>query len=377
MGTDLYMTAKASPGDPAQPANKYTKIMEALTAAIQTGKYKPGQKLPSEAQLSRTFVTSRLTVARALNELEAAGTLVRRPGSGSYVNPARNGKARTFGLLIPELGETEIFEPICQGMARFSRATHDELLWGAATRGVDSHEHQALELCEHYIAKDVAGIFFAPLEYVRDNGSVNRQILESFKKAGIPVVLLDRDVCQYPERSHCDLVGIDNERAGHMVTNHLTGRGCRRVIFVAAPYSAPTVERRAAGYAAAASAAGCETIVEVGETKDTAWLRSLVERYDPDGFVCANDRTAGELMLCLNELGIDIPAKIKIVGIDDVKYAGLLHVPLTTLRQPCHDIGAAAFATMIERIEHPAMPPQQRLLECELIVRRSSGARHT
>jgi GntR family transcriptional regulator, arabinose operon transcriptional repressor len=371
------MTAKVNPGDSAQSANKYTKIIDALTAAIQAGKYKPGQKLPSEAQLSRTFGASRLTVARALNELEAAGALVRKPGSGSYVSPPKNGKTRTFGLLIPELGETEIFEPICQGMARFSRTTHDELLWGAATRGVDSHEHQALELCEHYIAKDVAGVFFAPLEYVRDGGNVNRQILDSFKKAGIPVVLLDRDVNKHPERSHCDLVGIDNERAGHIVTNHLIARGCRRVLFVAAPYSAPTVERRGAGYIAAISAAGCKAIVEVGETKNTAWVTTLVERYDPDGFVCANDRTAGELMLCLNELGIDIPGKIKIVGIDDVKYASLLHVPLTTLRQPCHYIGAAAFSTMIERIEHPAMPPQQRLLECELIVRRSSGTKDT
>jgi DNA-binding LacI/PurR family transcriptional regulator len=370
------MSDKTKQGDAAQSAtNKYKKISEALNAAIQAGKYKPGQRLPSEAQLSRTFGASRLTVARALNELEAAGWLVRRPGSGSYVSQARNGRGRIFGLLIPELGETEIFEPICQGMARVSRATHDELLWGAATRGVDSHEHQALELCEYYIARDVAGVFFAPLEYVRDNGDVNRQILDAFKKAGIPVVLLDRDVCQYPERSHCDLVGIDNERAGHTVTNHLLSRGCKRIAFVAAPYSAPTVERRAAGYAAAVSAAGFNPLLEIGVTTDTAWAASLVERYDPDGFVCANDRTAGELMLCLNELGIDIPGTIKIIGIDDVKYAGLLHVPLTTLRQPCHDIGAAAVWTMIERIEHPAMPPQQRLLECELIVRRSSGTK--
>src|SRR5450631_2267039 len=207
------MTGKANQDDPAS-GNKYKKISEALNGAIQTGKYKPGQKLPSEAQLSRTFGASRLTVARALNELEAAGSLVRKPGSGSYVSQGRNGSGRPFGLLIPELGETEIFEPICQGMARVSRATHDELLWGAATRGEDSHEHQALELCDYYIAKDVAGVFFAPIEHFPDKENVNWQILDSFKKAGIPVILLDRDVCQYPERGHCDLVGIDNERAG-------------------------------------------------------------------------------------------------------------------------------------------------------------------
>lgn len=368
------MAMQRNQGTSAASANKYTGIFNALNDAIQGGKYKPGQRLPSEAQLSRTFGASRLTVARALNELEAVGSIVRRPGSGSYVSDVRKGSGRTFGLLIPELGETEIFEPICQGMARVSRATHDELLWGAATRGVESHDQQAVELCDYYIAKDVAGVFFAPLEHLRDSEHVNRQILDSFKKACIPVVLLDRDVCRYPERSHCDLVGIDNERAGHVVTSHLLSQHCKRVVFVAAPNSAPTVERRAAGYCNAVSAAGGAQTVLVGLTKDTAWIASVMEKHRPDGFVCANDRTAGELMLSLNELGFEIPSAVKIAGIDDVKYASLLHVPLTTMRQPCHDIGAVALWTMIERIEHPAMPPQQRSLECELIIRRSSRA---
>ena len=368
------MHQKPEARDFSPSANKYSGIFRSLSDAIESGKYKPGQRLPSEAQLSRTFGASRLTVARALNELEASGSVVRRPGSGSYVLDVAKGKGRTFALLIPELGETEIFEPICQGMARVSRATHDELLWGGAKRDVGSHEQQALELCEHYIAKDVAGVFFAPIEHVPDKDDVNRQILDSCRKAGIPIVLLDRDVCQYPERSRCDLVGIDNQRAGHIVTNHLLEQGCKRVVFVAAPDSAPTVERRAAGYAAAITAAGRKKAVEIGPPKDAVWIATLIARHDPDGFVCANDRTAGELMLSLNEIGIEIPSTVKIVGIDDVKYAGLLHVPLTTLRQPCHDIGAAAVWTMIERIEHPAMPAQQRFLECELIVRRSSRA---
>ena len=55
------------------------------------------------------------------------------------------------------------------------------------------------------------------------------------------------------------------------------------------------------------------------------------------------------------------------------KYASFLHVPLTTVRQPCHDIGAAAVWTMIERIEHPNMPARDILLDCQLIVRRSCG----
>jgi DNA-binding LacI/PurR family transcriptional regulator len=100
----------------------------------------------------------------------------------------------------------------------------------------------------------------------------------------------------------------------------------------------------------------------------------LLKEHQPDAFVCANDKTAGRLMLRLNELGVDIPGRVKVVGIDDAKYSSFLHVPLTTLRQPCHDIGAAAVWTMIERIEKPSLAVRDVLLGCELIVRKSCGS---
>ncbi|MGA8025733.1 MAG: substrate-binding domain-containing protein [Bryobacteraceae bacterium] len=364
----------ANQQEPPSRPNKYKAIFLRLQEAIASGKYKTGQRIPSEAQLSRTFGASRLTVGRALKELETAGLIERRAGSGSYVTQVPNQRGRTFGLLIPELGQTEIFEPICQGMARASRTTHDELIWGAASRDVESEEQQALQLCQYYVSNDVSGVFFAPLEYVPGRGEVNQRILEEFERAGIPVVLLDRDIYVYPQRSQCDLVGIDNRRAGYLVTAHLMKQGCKQIVFLAWSSSAPTVDLRSIGYRDAMHKAGVRPIVEIGDPESQDWIAKIMQRYKPDGFVCANDRTAGQLMLRLNELGIEIPSAVKIIGIDDTKYATLLHVPLTTLRQPCHDIGTAAVWTMIERIEHPNMPARDILLDCRLIVRRSCGA---
>jgi GntR family transcriptional regulator of arabinose operon len=358
---------------PGRP-NKYKKISRQLQEAIASGKYKTGQRIPSEMQLSRTCGVSRLTVGRALKELESLGVIERRAGSGSYVRQISNAKGRTFGLLIPELGETEVFEPICQGMARAVRATQDELLWGAATHDIESHEQQALQLCRYYISKDVSGVFFAPLEFTPDRRKVNASIVEEFRRAEIPLVLLDRDVCEYPARSHCDLVGIDNRRAGHIVTEHLIKQGCKRVIFLAWANSAPSIDQRIVGYREATQRAGLPANVEISDPERQNSIANLVDDHNPDGFVCANDRTAGQLMIRLDELGIEIPSQVKIVGIDDTKYASFLHVPLTTLRQPCHHIGAAAVWTMTQRIEHPSMPARDVLLDCQLFVRRSCGA---
>lgn len=78
-------------------------------------------------------------------------------------------------------------------------------------------------------------------------------------------------------------------------------------------------------------------------------------------------------MQTLIGLGKNIPRDIRIVGIDDVKYARLLPVPLTTQHQPCRDIGRVALAVMLDRIANPDLPPRDVLLGCQLMVRQSCG----
>ena len=56
-----------------------------MRRAIETGAYSEGDKLPPERQLALTFDAARSTVRRALDQLEKAGLVSRRLGSGTYV----------------------------------------------------------------------------------------------------------------------------------------------------------------------------------------------------------------------------------------------------------------------------------------------------
>jgi DNA-binding LacI/PurR family transcriptional regulator len=114
--------------------------------------------------------------------------------------------------------------------------------------------------------------------------------------------------------------------------------------------------------------------VNIGDASDKKFIKSVLKKDRPDAFVCANDLTAGNLMHTLISLGHRIPEDIAIVGIDDVKYARLLPVPLTTLHQPCRDIGRMAIAVMLDRMANPDLPPRDVLLRCELVVRKSCSA---
>lgn len=281
-----------------------------------------------------------------------------------------------FGLLIPGLGQTEIFEPICQGMARAGRAGGHALLWGDAEQHTGNKEEQVKRLCEYYISRKVSGIFFAPFELTKGKDDINQWVIEKLEEAGIPIVLLDRDIYPYPRRSKFDLVGIDNRRVGYVTTAHLIEHGCKRLAFLAVPNSAPTVSARSTGFCDALrdfGLAGDKDSVVLISPDDHKAVQRLLQDLQPDGLVCGNDITAAHLMRTLQALNARIPQELKIVGVDDVKYAGLLAVPLTTIHQPCLELGEVAVSAMLERILSPALPSREILLDFALVIRNSCG----
>lgn len=356
---------------------KYKRIYQELREALAAGRYRPGDKLPAEIELVEQFGASRPTVGRALAKLESEGLVHRRAGSGTFVRDQSDQKGYVFGLLIPELGQTEIFEPICQGMSRDRLGSRHELLWGRSTHSGAPKELQAEQLCESYLKRSVSGIFFAPLEHSVRKDEVNLRIAGALDEAHIPLILLDRDIYEFPKRSHYDLVGIDNRRAGFTITEHLLLSGCKRIVFFALPYSAPTVNMRISGYRRAITASlGSEAVelVEYGDPSDVSIIRDLLFRLRPDAFVCANDYTAAQVMTTLNTIGVAVPLEVKVVGIDDVKYASLVKVPLTTIHQPCQDLGATAVLAMLDRIAHPETPSRDFLVDFHLVIRESCGS---
>lgn len=359
---------------------KYRKLFEKLKTDILAGRYKPGRKLPSEAALVTQTGNSRITVGRAIRELQNAGLVDRVAGSGTYVRDVSKDdrRPRLFGLLIPDLGETEIFEPICRGIANAPEAGEHALLWGHAEEGAGKAQ-QAWALCQQYIARSVSGVFFAPLEFEIDADKVNHRILRALSKARVPVILLDRRTSVAPERHRPDLVAINNRQAGYIATEHLIKLGCNRIAFLGYHGAAPTIADRMAGYREALAAHGLrpatDAVMDVRSGGELSLSWSGRSRPDSlDAFVCLNDRLAGQLMHIFRARKVRIPEDIRLVGIDDVSYASLLPVPLTTVRQPAREIGEAALRAMLDRVHRPDLPPRDILLDGELVVRRSCGA---
>jgi DNA-binding LacI/PurR family transcriptional regulator len=154
--------------------------------------------------------------------------------------------------------------------------------------------------------------------------------------------------------------------------------GARRIAFLSFQRSPSTVEERIAGYREAIYMRGLPiepALILRLESEDDEAIRRVLQTEHPDAFVCVNDATAGRLMRILIDLGRRVPQDVRVVGIDDVDYASLLPVPLTTMHQPTREIGMAAMVAMLERLSRPDMPVRDVLLESTLVVRDSCGAR--
>ncbi len=360
---------------------KHELVYNHLRSRIAEGVLGPGQRLPPERRLVEEFGVSRPTVTRALNDLAAEGLIQRRVGSGSYVSLRSvedSARHLTFGLIVPGLGRGEIFEPICARIASRSEQDNFTVFWGhSAGADAESGRSEIVRTAERYVEQGVDGVFFEPVELRPEAMETNREVIRTLAEADIPVVLLDGDYLAFPERSPYDIVGIDNIRAAYVATKHLTEQGARRVDFLWRPFTATTYQRRLSGYRAA--------LVEAEIQPDRSWehpvdpddlpaLEKLVANGATD-IVCVNDESAAILMRGLEELDLHVPSDVRVVGFDDVKYARLARVPLTTIKQPCDAIGDLAIQGMLSRLREPGQPPRDLLLEGVLTVRASSQRR--
>lgn len=359
---------------------KHQQIFHVLKNEILSGKYREGERFPTERELVDRFGVSRPTIIHAVRDLQLEGFLDRRQGSGTFLTAEKKTLKGYFGMIIPSHGSIEIFTPICAAISTASQNDGYTLLFSnVSSPDVTEQEKRLLELCALYIQQKVAGVFLEPLmELGPEYGTVNQKILKLFEGSRIPVVLLDRDIVHFPERSVYDLVGIDNLSAGYRIAEHLIKTGARKIIFMTHQGLAPTVQQRIAGLCDALVNAGIpwnESTIAYGNAGDRAFVRSVIgkaKKHRPDAVICANDRTAIQLINTLAGLGLRVPDDIRVTGFDDVQHAKLASPALTTIHQPCTEIGTLAAKTLIRRILDPKTPPHTILLHAPLVVRKSA-----
>lgn len=189
-----------------------------------------------------------------------------------------------------------------------------------------------------------------------------------------PLVLVDRAL----DTTRADRVVLDNHAAARRATEHLLDNGYRRIALLAGTHST-TGQQRHAGYAEALAARGLapqpvwmDPTREAGEHA-TAQLLSGPDR--PDALLATNGLLLLGALQAVQAACLRPPHDIGIAGFDNNDWTSLPALDVTTVAQPTYDIGRTAAELLLQRMQDPARPVRQVVLEGALMVRGSSAGR--
>lgn len=354
----------------------YKVIYNTLKEKITNGFFPADSLLPTEQILAQKYSVSRPTIAKVYNQLQDEGYLMKKKGMGTLVIHKQTSSVNTFGLLLPGAGESEIFSIINDQLLRYSESGKFNCLWEGATASSAGIRRTLIETCcDNYIKKKVDGIFFSPLERVPDAFQINQRICKSIKEADIPLILIDRDILNFPERSEFDIVCLDNFSAGCVMAQHLIDAGCEHIHYFYRPDSASSVKLRLSGIKDVVQKhklSFTDANVHCGNPEDVEFVKQIQIISGKTGIICANDSTAAVLMSTLDAIDVKISSDILICGYDNMKYSQHLKHSLTSFRQPCEEIANVSIELMMRRVQNKKIVPIAVNLTGEIVPRESS-----
>lgn len=161
------------------------------------------------------------------------------------------------------------------------------------------------------------------------------------------------------------------------LTSHLIATGRTRLAFVGQVDPGSDIEARYQGFTRALDRAGLPAAPTISVAMDEVQGRKLAgelvaQGLENDGFVCGNDEIAVALVHELQDLGVDVPGEVSVVGWDDIRVSRYLRPGLTTVSQPVSQLGALA-AGHLHRLMAGERVDERVVLPTTIVHRQSCG----
>jgi len=277
----------------------------------------------------------------------------------------RAGRSRTVGLVVLD-SANPFFAEVARG-AEERAAEHGVTVLLGSSGQEAARENAYLDL---FREQRVNGVLLTPL-------ALDEARAEALETAGVPIVLVDAEA-----DGDLPSVAVDDVEGGYLAVQHLLQQGRRRILFAGGPASVRQVADRLEG-ARRALAEVADATLEMATTDELTVLagrlvgeelarRDATER--PDGVFCANDLLAVGVLQGAGILGsLRVPEDLALIGYDDIDFAQSTVVPLSSIRQPAREIGAAAVDALFATLSDPDAAPQRIRFRPELVVRASTG----
>ncbi|NRQ48220.1 LacI family DNA-binding transcriptional regulator [Aeromicrobium stalagmiti] len=279
----------------------------------------------------------------------------------------RAGTNRAIGMIVLDIANP-FFTDVARGVEDVLIDEQRPLILGNSAQE-PARETTYLDLFEQ---QRMSGVLITPVVNVIDR-------LRRLRDRGTSVVLVDR-MSRVKEFSS---VSIDDRMGGRIATEHLLEIGRRRIGFIGGPAGLAQVKTRLAAARKAVEQHGSGEILFAETDSMNAQagrdgieqLLALPKKQRPDAIFAANDLVALGVLQALTLAGVRVPDDIAIIGYDDIDFAASAAIPLSSVRQPAHQMGSAAASMLLDVIADPAASTVKHLtLKPELVVRRSTSA---
>jgi len=333
----------------------YQIIINTILEWIQNGDFKSDDKLPSESRLMEEFSTSRITVTRALKELELKGIIYRHKGKGSFVASVQKktpSETKIISLVLPH--KVNFFSGGQQYAHQIYRSCQ-ERGYLCSLHYSDQSSHKERQILEEIDAHNVAGAIIYPIS------NKNISILSRMSIQGFPMVLLDRKLDELP----LPVISSDNFKGAFEAVSYMTGRGHNKIAFVGAKDS-DVVSDRYKGYCRALTKSGIALdrdllITRFNKTNDDEQsilnekealqiLKNLM-KLKISALFCVNDLVAYRFLNAAKRMKVTVPEELSLVGFDNIKYLEETPWDLTTVAQDFETISRSSVSMLVDMIE--------------------------
>lgn len=285
-----------------------------------------------------------------------------------------NGQARglrtqsssLLGLVIPDI-TNPFFTSLARGVEDVAQREGYAVVLANSDDSVQK-EQRCLQVAA---AQQLAGV-------VLSVASSRYSRLDLLVEHGIPVVTVDQRLRQ----ASVDSVQVNNRAVAAAATRHLIERGRKRIGMIAGPRTTSTGADRLAGYRDAIRHAGWRRddslVTRAGfdvEGGYSGTLSLIGNVPDLDGLLVANNSMTLGALDALEDLGVGVPDQLTVVGFDEYPWSTGVHRQITVVRQPTYAIGQKAGELLLQRIRGSDAPPQNLVLQAELVHGSRTGPR--
>lgn len=337
--------------------------------------HKVGCKMTTIYDVAKRAGVSITTVSRVLNDRGQVSEKTRirvqqaMADLGYVPNPAARsltlGVSQLIALVVPSITNS-FYATLAKGLQDHCYAVG----YNTVIANTDGDPEKEIECIETLLKKQIDGICFA--RYLEDEASL-RLLAESQKSTVI--------IGAKPKDLEFDVVGVFGTGAAlNEAIAQLKIAGKRRLGYIGGPPHTivGTVRKRQYQFAVKkydlsyedALVAETDFTIEAGR-KAAEEMLSLAN--PPDMFFAGNDLLAMGIFEALQNVGLNIPDDVAVIGCDDIELARLLKPSLTTIRLPQYLLGKKAGELLLERITNPGMAMKELSMEVRLIYRDSTA----